>query len=228
LSPMCRPETPPPWQSTLSRRALLRKLVPGDRGVREGRWQQLTLQPSELGGKTWGLIGLGHIAHAVALRLKPFELAKVLYHEPHQAPREVEAHLGVEFCSLPELLKSSDVVSLHAPLTESTRHMIGAAELSSMKSNAYLINVSRGPLVDGAALADALRRKAIAGAAIDVFDEEPPSAVDPLLQAKEENILFSPHIAGISPESMRRIMMLSAGNIVRVLAGQDPLYVVNP
>jgi phosphoglycerate dehydrogenase-like enzyme len=208
--------------------ALLRKLVHADRSVRAGRWERLTLQPSELGGKTWGVVGFGQIGRAVASRLKPFELAKVLYYESRQAPKEVEEQYGVEYSALPALLKSSDIVSLHVPLTDTTRNMIGADELSSMKPGAYLINVSRGQLVDEAALADALRKQTIAGVAIDNFAEEPPSAADPLLQAPEDKTLFSPHIAGMSPESGRRIMMMSAENIGRVLAGQDPLYVVNP
>jgi len=208
--------------------ALLRKLIPANRSVREGRWEQMTLQPSELAGKTWGLVGLGRIGRAVAVRLRPFGLAKVLYYNPNQVPKEVEEQYGVEYSPLPTLLKSSDIVSLHAPLTDSTQNMIGANELSSMKSGAYLINVGRGNLVDEAALADALRKRVIAGAATDVFAEEPPSAADPLLQAKEDNILFSPHTAGVSSESARRIMTMSAENIGRVLAGQDPLYVVNP
>jgi len=208
--------------------ALLRKLISADRSVREGRWEQTTLQPSELARKTWGLVGLGQIGRAVALRLKPFELTKVLYYDPRQAPKEVEDQCGVEYSSLSMLLKSSDIVSLHVPLTDSTRNMIGADELSSMKSGAYLINVARGNIVDEAALADALRDQVIAGAATDVFAEEPPRAEDPLLQAQEDNLLFSPHIAGVSRESARRIMMMSAENIGRVLAGKDPLYVVNP
>jgi phosphoglycerate dehydrogenase-like enzyme len=105
--------------------------------------------------------------------------------------------------------------------------MIDAGALSSMKSGAYLINVSRGGLVDKSALADALLKQAIAGAATDVFVEEPPSAADPLLKVPEDRILFSPHIAGLSPESGRRTMLESAENIARALAGQDPLHVVN-
>jgi D-3-phosphoglycerate dehydrogenase / 2-oxoglutarate reductase len=124
------------------------------------------------------------------------------------------------------LLKASDIVSLHVPLTDSTHNMIDASALSSMKSGAYLINVSRGGVVDEAALADALLKHVIAGAATDVFVEEPSGAADPLLKVPEDRILFSPHIA--SPESGRRIMMESAENIARVLAGQDPLHVVNP
>lgn len=208
--------------------ALLRKLVRADRGVRAGRWERMTLRPAELGGKTWGVVGLGQIGRAVALRLRSFGLAKVLYYEPRQAPEEVEEQCGVEYSALSTLLKSSDIVSLHVPLTESTRNMIGTEALSSMKAEAHLINVSRGGLVDAAALADALRRGVISGAAIDVFAEEPPSAMDPLLQVPEEKTLLSPHIAGISPESIRRLLVQSTENIGRVLAGQAPLYVVNP
>jgi D-3-phosphoglycerate dehydrogenase / 2-oxoglutarate reductase len=207
--------------------ALARKLAPANSSVREGRWERLTLEASELGGKIWGVVGLGEIGRAVALRLRPFGLAKVLYYDPHRTAKELEEQYGVEYSPLPALLKSSDIVSLHAPLTESTRNMIGADALSSMKSTAYLINVSRGRLVDEAALADALLKQVIAGAATDVFVEEPPDATDPLLKVPEDKILFSPHIAGLSPESLRRIMMQSAENIARSLAGQGPLYVVN-
>jgi phosphoglycerate dehydrogenase-like enzyme len=208
--------------------ALVRKLAPANSSVRAGRWERLTLEPSELGGKTWALVGLGGIGRALALRLRPFGLTKVLYYDPQQAAKEVEEQYGIEYSPLPMLLKASDIVSLHVPLTDSTHNMIDASALSSMKSGAYLINVSRGGVVDEAALADALLKHVIAGAATDVFVEEPSGAADPLLKVPEDRILFSPHIAGASPESGRRIMMESAENIARVLAGQDPLHVVNP
>jgi phosphoglycerate dehydrogenase-like enzyme len=208
--------------------ALSRKLVRANSSVREGRWDRLTLEPFELGGKTWGIVGLGEIGRAVALRLRPFGLTKVLYYAPHQAAKTVEEEYGVEYSSLPMLLKSSDIVSLHAPLNGSTRNMIDAGALASMKSAAYLINVGRGGLVDEAALADALLKQVIAGAAIDVYAEEPPGAADPLLKVPEDKILFTPHIAGMSPEGMHRIMTESAENIARALAGKDPLHVVNP
>ena len=114
------------------------------------------------------------------------------------------------------------------PLTDSTRNLIDAGALSSMKSRAYLINLSRGGVVDEAALADALLKQVIAGAATDVFVQEPLGAADPLLKVPEDKILFTPHIAGMSPESMRRILMDSAENIARALTGQPPLHVVNP
>jgi len=208
--------------------ALVRKLVRANAGVRACRWDRLTLEPSEIGGKTWGVVGFGEIGRAVALRLRPFGLAKVLYAAPHQASKGVEEQYGVEYSPLPMLLKASDIVSLHVPLTDSTRNLIDAGALSSMKSGAYLINLSRGGVVEEAALADALLKQVIAGAATDVFVEEPMSAADPLLKVPEDKILFTPHIAGMSPESMRRILMDSAENIARALAGQPPLHVVNP
>lgn len=208
--------------------AMLRKLFPANRSVRDGRWEQMTLQPFELSRKTWGLVGLGQIGRAVALRLRPFGLTKVLYYDVRQAPKEVEEQCGVDYCALPTLLISSDIVSLHAPSTEATRNMIGANELSSMKSGAYLINVARGDLVDETALAQALRDGLIAGAATDVFAEEPPGAANPLLKIAEDKLLLSPHIAGVSSESARRIMIMAAENIGRALSAQDPLYVVNP
>ena len=207
--------------------ALVRKLVRANAGVREGRWDRLTLEPSEIGGKTWGVVGFGEIGRAVALRLRPFGLAKVLYYAPRQSAKEMEEQYGVEYSPLPMLLKASDVVSLHVPLTDSTRNLIDAGALSSMKSGAYLINLSRGGVVDEAALADALLKQVIAGAATDVFVEEPLGAADPLLKVPEDKILFTPHIAGMSPESMRRILVDSTENIARALTGQAPLYVVN-
>jgi phosphoglycerate dehydrogenase-like enzyme len=208
--------------------ALLRKLVPANRTLHAGRWERTTVQPIELAAKTWGLVGLGEIGRAIAVRLRPFGLTKMLYYDLRPAPKELEEKLGIDYSPLPMLLNSSDIVSLHVPLTDSTRKMIGAKQLSSMKPGAYLVNVGRGNLIDEAALADALRRQVIAGAASDVFAEEPPRATDPLLSAGEDRMLLSPHVAGASVESAGRVMLMSAENIARVLAGQEPLYVVNP
>jgi glyoxylate reductase len=208
--------------------AMLRKLIPANRSVRAGRWEQMTLQPVELQHKTWGIVGLGQIGRDVALRLRPFGLNNVLYYDVRQASKEVEAQCGVEYCALQTLLISSDIVSLHAPSTEANRNMIGADELSSMKEGAYLINVGRGSLVDETALTQALRDGVIAGAAIDVFAEEPPGASDPLLEVEEDKLLLSPHIAGVSSESARRIMVMAIENVGRALAGRDPRYVINP
>jgi phosphoglycerate dehydrogenase-like enzyme len=208
--------------------AMLRKLIPADRSVRAGRWEQLTLHPVELQHKTWGIVGLGQTGREVALRLRPFRLGKVLYYNVRRVPREVEAQCGAEYCDLQTLLMSSDIVSLHAPATEANRNMIGADQLSVMKSGAYLINVARGSLVDETALVRALRDGVIAGAAVDVFAEEPPGVAGPLLKAGEDNLLLSPHIAGVSSESAAQIMSMTIENIGRALRGESPLHVINP
>ena len=116
------------------------------------------------------------------MRLKPFGLGRVLYSDIVRADEDIEDQFGVEYCGLPDLLKLSDIVSLHAPLTDATRNMIGKDELDAMKPTAYLINVARGELVDEEALAEALRNGRIAGAAVDVFSEEPVSPENPLLK----------------------------------------------
>jgi phosphoglycerate dehydrogenase-like enzyme len=208
--------------------ASVRKLVRANCSMREGRWERLTLGPSELEGKTWGLIGFGEIGRALALRLRPFGLAKVLYYALQQVPKEAEEQCDVEYSSLPMLLKASDIVSLQVPLSGSTRNMIDAGALSSMKSGAYLINVSSGGSCRRARWRMPFSKMRSLAPPPTFFVEEPPSAANPLLKVPEDKILFSPHIAGLSPESVRRIMTESAENIARALAGQDPLHVVNP
>ncbi|HPW69659.1 MAG: 2-hydroxyacid dehydrogenase [Desulfomonilia bacterium] len=207
--------------------SLLRKLSAANQGMREGRWEQLSLNPAELAGKTWGLIGFGRIARAVSLRLKPFAPGRVLYFDVVRLSGEEEEEFGAVYSPFHDLLSLSDIVSLHAPLTEATLHMIGDEELGRMKPGAYLINVARGELVDESALARALKGGRIAGAAVDVFSREPVTAENPLLEAAGNNLLLSPHVAGVSTEAAGRIITMAAGNIARVLKGLDPLYVVN-
>jgi phosphoglycerate dehydrogenase-like enzyme len=207
--------------------SLLRKMLAANQGIREGRWDQLSLNPVELAGKTWGLIGFGRIGRAVSLRLKPFAPARVLYYDVVRLSAEEEDEHGVSYALFRDLLVSSDIVSLHAPLTETTLHMIGDEELGHMKPTAYLINVARGELVDEDALARALKEGRIAGAAVDVFSREPLAADNPLLEAAGGNLLLSPHVAGVSTEAAGRIITMAAGNIARVLKGLEPLHVVN-
>ena len=207
--------------------SLLRKMLAANQGIREGRWDQLSLNPVELAGKTWGLIGFGRIGRAVSLRLKPFAPARMLYYDVVRLSAEEEDEHGVSYALFRDLLVSSDIVSLHAPLTETTLHMIGDEELGHMKPTAYLINVARGELVDEDALARALKEGRIAGAAVDVFSREPLAADNPLLEAAGGNLLLSPHVAGVSTEAAGRIITMAAGNIARVLKGLEPLYVVN-
>lgn len=207
---------------------LLRNLFAAQQSMKQGRWEQMAVKPAELCGKTWGLIGLGRIGKAVAVRLKPFDLGRVLYADIDRIDEDVESQYGVDYCELPDLLKLSDVVSLHAPLTDGTRGMIGKAELDAMKPTAYLINVARSELVDSDALAGALRSGRIAGAACDVFAEEPVSPDDPLLKIPGDKILLSPHVAGVSNEAAGRIINMATGNLARVLKGEEPLYIINP
>jgi phosphoglycerate dehydrogenase-like enzyme len=207
---------------------LLRNLFAAQEGMKQGRWEQMAIKPAELSGKTWGLIGFGRIGKAVAIRLKPFDLGRVLYTDITRIDENIEDQFGVEYCGLPDLLKLSDIVSLHAPLTDATRLMIGKAELKAMKPAAYFINVARGELVHEEALAEALRNGQIAGAAVDVFSEEPVSPDNPLLKLPGDKVLLSPHVAGVSNEAAGRIINMATANVARVLKGEEPLYVVNP
>ncbi|MDM7912707.1 MAG: 2-hydroxyacid dehydrogenase [Methanotrichaceae archaeon] len=207
---------------------MLRNLFAAHRSMKEGRWEQMGIRPSELSNKVWGLVGFGQIGRAVASRLKPFCLGQVVYNDISCQPKDIEKELNVEYRDLAELLKTSDIVSIHTPFTDATAHLIGHEELLSMKPTAYLIKVARGGIVDEKALAEAVDKGRIAGAAIDVFSEEPPGSESPLMGEHGDKILLSPHVAGVSNEAAARIINMAAENIARVLKGQDPLHVINP
>lgn len=207
---------------------LLRNIFASQQGIKEGKWEQMSVKPVELAGKVWGLAGFGRIGKAVAMRLKPFGLGKVLYSDVAGADAEIEDLYGVEYCSLPDLLALSDIVSIHAPLTDTTRNLIGKDQINIMKPSAYLINVARGGIVDEEALAEALRNGRIAGAAVDVFSEEPVSPDNPLLGIPGNKVLLSPHVAGVSNEAAGRIINMAANNVAKVLKGEEPLYIINP
>lgn len=207
--------------------ALLKSLFWADAHTRAGEWPQMAVSSVgcvELAGKTWGIVGLGRIGREVARRLKGFG-CRILYYDVVAAPPEVEAELGVERAELGALLKASDVVSLHVPLTAETHGLIDAEALAKIGGSSYLINVARGEVVDEAALIEALRNKVIKGAAIDVFTQEPPPKDHPLLEL--DNAIVTPHIAGVTDESRRRIMQVTASNIAGVILGEEPRNVVN-
>ncbi len=211
--------------------ALLKRLFYAHESMLRGEWAQwkmMEMGTFDLQGKTWGIIGLGRIGKELARRLRPFEV-KVVYYDKVRPPREIEEGLGVEYRSLARLLRESDIVSIHVPLTEETRGMIGERELRSMKPSAILINPSRGEVVDEEALARALRERWIAGAAVDVYSVEPPPPDHPLLRAAREgaNIILTPHIAGANTDARGRIIEFSVRNIVRALKGEKPEAVVN-
>jgi phosphoglycerate dehydrogenase-like enzyme len=177
----------------------------------------------ELEGATLGLVGLGRIGRRVAQIASALGM-RVLGVDPLMTAEQASA-LGVELTELPTLLARSDVVSLHAPSIPATYRLIGVEALALMKQGAYLVNVARGELVDEAALLDALRRGHLAGAALDVFDPEPPDPDNPLLF--EPNVIVTPHIAAFTRASIRRMHMMAAEQAAQVLRGERPPNVVN-
>jgi D-3-phosphoglycerate dehydrogenase len=207
--------------------ALNRKLVRLDRAVHEGtrrRAPDLMPNTGPLAGETLGLVSFGAIARAVARRAAGFDM-RVIAFDPYVGSAEGEA-LGVELVTLPELLAQSDYVSIHTPLSDATRGLLGARELALMKSSACLVLTSRGGVVDEAALADALRTNRIAGAGIDVWEHEPPIPDHPLLQL--DNLIGSMHMAWYSDVSAVTLRKWFAESAADVLDGVMPRSVVNP
>jgi phosphoglycerate dehydrogenase-like enzyme len=206
---------------------LLKNMFHAHTSTKLGGWEQMSIKPAELKGKVWGIVGFGRIGQAVAERLKPFGLSRIIYHDTYRPKPSVEQALGVEYTELTTLLSQSDIISLHAPLTDATRAMINEDALNSMKPSAYLINVARAELVDEKALAIAIMKGKIAGAGIDVFSEEPVTMNNPLLAVESKRLLFSPHVAGVTDEAAGRIINMAAANIARVLKGEKPESLVN-
>lgn len=207
--------------------ALMKNLFWADAHTRSAEWPQMAVSSVgcvELASKTWGIVGFGRIGREVARRLGGFG-CKMLYYDVVAAPPELEADLGVERTGLDDLLKASDVVSLHVPLTAETKGLIDSSALAKIGGSGYLINVARGGVVDEEALVEAVRKGTIKGAAIDVFTEEPPPADHPLFGL--DNVIVTPHIAGVTDESRRRIMQVTAANIAGVILGGEPQNVVN-
>jgi len=192
--------------------------------VRAGKWAPAPgSPPARLAGQTLGIVGLGNIGSTVARKAHCFGL-KLLGYDPYLSPERAR-ELGVELTALGDLLRRSDYVTIHCPLTAETHHLIGAAQLSLMKPSAYLINMARGPIVDQAALYRALVDHTIAGAALDVLEQEPPAPDEPLLQL--DNVQFSPHTSSWSAESIVQLRRDTARNVVDVLQGRTPRSVVN-
>lgn len=194
--------------------------------VAAGRWRGNNLADTrlyELDGRTLGIVGLGTIGKKVARLAQAFGM-NVLYYDVKRLSEEQADALGVRFALLSEVLRRADLVSLHVPLLASTRHMIGAAELAAMKKTAYLINTCRGPVVDEAALIAALASGTIAGAGLDVFDQEPPPADNPLFT--QPNVLLTAHMAGPTWDNQYTRYRNAFDNCQRVARGEAPLWVV--
>ena len=205
--------------------ALARRIVEADESVRRGAfrgWEPDIFLGTNVRGKTLGIIGLGKIGTYVARRAKGYNMT-VLYNK-HSPDPEAEKELGVKFASLDDLLATSDVVTLHVSLTEETRHMINPVTLSKMKKGAFLINTSRGSVVEERALVEALRRGNLAGAALDVFETEPN--VHPELIAMP-NVITTPHIASATYEARYKMSEQVVTAVLDVFAGKKPQNLVN-
>ncbi len=204
-----------------------RRVVEADRYLRAGRWSQWSIDlfcGLDVYQRTLGIIGLGRIGQAVARRARGFGMT-VLYHNQHRLAADLEQALAATHVPLERLLRESDFITLHAPLSGETHHLIGPKELSWMKPTAILINTARGPLVDEAALAEALARGQIAGAGLDVFEQEP--RVDPRLLSLA-NVALTPHIGSASIETRNSMCQVAAINLIAALRGERPPQLVNP
>jgi glyoxylate reductase len=205
--------------------AAARRLGEAERLLRSGGWDAwgpMQLTGPDVWGKRLGVVGFGRIGQAVARRTRGFDM-DLVYHDQYRN-EEAEQELGARYLNLDELLETADFVSVHTPLTPETTHLIGAEELEKMKPEAVLVNTSRGPVVDEAALADALAEGRIFAAGLDVYEEEPE--VHPRL-LELENVVLAPHIGSASIETRDKMAALAAENIVAVLSGGEPKTPVN-
>jgi glyoxylate reductase len=207
--------------------AVTRRLGEGERLLRAREpwmWHMFFMLGTSLQGKTLGIVGLGGIGAATARRARAFGM-EIVYSGRRRAPEEVEASLGgARWLELDQLLEMAEVVSLHCPLTGETRHLIDAGRLALMRPDAYLVNTARGPIVDEAALVDALRAGTIRGAALDVFENE-PSVHPGLLEL--DNVVLVPHLGSATIETRTAMAVLAARNALAVLRGEEPPTPVN-
>ena len=201
---------------------LYRRLTEMDRLVRasDGGRADSGATTYTIHGKTVGLVGLGHIGQKAARLFKAFG-AEVVYADAYEAPQAVVEELGAERLELDDLLGRSDIVSLHVPLNEATRGLVGAPQLARMRPDAVLLNTCRGGVVDEAALTAALRENRILGAGLDVLETEPPAPDNPLLRL--DNVLLTPHTAGVTRDTWDRRGAFVFANMQRVERGQEPL-----
>jgi D-3-phosphoglycerate dehydrogenase len=202
--------------------ALARHLPQAHASVKAGKWEKKAFEGVELHGKTLGLVGSGRIGAEVAKRAHAFGM-RVISYDPY-IPPNLAAERGIELTTLEAVLLDADFLSVHAALTDETRHMLGAKQLSLMKKSAYVVNCARGEIIDEAALAAAIQRNEIAGAALDVFEKEPPAG-SPVLAV--ENTSFTPHLGASTKEAQVRVGETVAEDVLKVLAGQRPEFCVN-
>ncbi len=202
--------------------AIARKVVESDQFMRDGKysgWAPMLFLGNDLVGKTLGLVGFGRIGAAVAKRMHDGFEMKILYYDVKRN-EELEKKYSLEYRDLDSLLKESDFISIHVPLLPATKHLIAEAQLKIMKPTAYLINTSRGPIIDEKALVEALKNGTIKGAALDVYEEEPKMASG---LAELPNTVLTPHTASATEETRSAMAELAAKNIIAVLKGQPAL-----
>ena len=207
--------------------AVARRVVEGDHRVRQGRFQQFIpfhFLGQEVSGKTLGIVGMGRIGQAVAKRAAGFDMP-IIYTRRQRLPDDREAAIGAHYADLNTVLRKSDFVSLHVPLTSQTRHLIGKEQLRQMKPSAILINTARGPVVDEAALLTALREGWIAGAGLDVYEHE-PRLIPGLTECS--NTVLLPHVGSATIDTRTRMAELAARNLLAGLDGKLPPNCLNP
>jgi glyoxylate reductase len=206
--------------------AVARRIVEGDNRTRQGEFKYfapLLFLGSDVSGKSLGIIGLGNIGKAVARRARGFNMP-ILYYNRRRIPEAEERELGASYVDVERLLTGSDFVSLHVPLSAETHHLIGKEELARMKPTAFLINASRGPVVDERALVEALKLKRIAGAGLDVYENEP--LLTPGL-SDLDNVVLLPHTGSATLETRTRMASLAAENLLAGLRGERPPNCLN-
>jgi glyoxylate reductase len=207
--------------------AAARRIAEGDRFLRSRTawiWGPEMMLGQDVHDKTLGIVGFGRIGHAMARRARGFGM-KVIYFDVYRPPRELEEELGAEYRELEDLLQEADFITLHTNLSADTRHLINEERLKRMKPTAVLVNTSRGPVIDEAALADALKRGEIFAAGLDVFENEPE--VHPGL-LKAENAVIIPHLGSATVETRHAMGMLAAENLVAAVEGRMPPTLINP
>ena len=206
--------------------ALAHRIVESDQFMRDGKyagWAPMLFLGNDMAGKTVGLVGLGRIGSTVAKRLKQGFDMKIMYFDVHRN-EDLEKEYGLVYADLETVLRKADFVSIHVPLLPATRHLIGEAQLKMMKKGAYLINTSRGPIVDEKALVEVLKNGVIRGAGLDVYEEEPKMA--PGL-AELDNVVITPHTASATEETRGAMSELAAKNIIEVLEGRGAITPIN-